>query len=259
MVILVGQAFSSALALQLALLPRAAPLRWAQVHRRCAPLSMQLLPTEGGTARDGILARASQAALEGDRWTPGETGKGFKRGLQKRKGKAKRSERKAPAAGSGFAKEVDGLKYTRQPKPGTACACGSGNTYAGCCGPLHASGTVADVLQLVRARYTAFRYRQPGFLIATTAEGSDEWKTDAAMWTKELLHMCDSFAFEKLRILSEPSIDDSTATATFSVSLVEKGTVRMFRAVETSAFVLREGSWLYSGGEVRYEDDKEED
>lgn len=248
-----------ALLLQLALLPRARPLGFAQVNQRCARLSIQLLPTEGGTARDDILASASKAASEGDHWTPGETGKGFKRGMQKRKGKAKKSERKAPAAGSGFAKEVDGLKYTRQPKPGAACGCGSGNTYAGCCGPLHASGTAGDVLQLVRARYTAYRYRQPGFLIVTTAEGSEEWHADAAKWTKELLLMCDRFAFEKLRLLSEPSIEGSTATATFSVSLVEKGTIRMFRAVETSTFMLQDGRWLYSDGEVRYEDDKEDD
>lgn len=193
-----------------------------------------------------------------DRWTPGDAGT-FRRALPKRRGKAKRTERKVPAAGRGFGKDIGGLKYTRQPAPDAPCGCGSGQSYGGCCAELHAAGAADDALGLLRARYTAYRYRQPAFLIATTAHDSPEWRADEAKWTRELLEQCDRFVFERLRVLREPELVGETATATFAVSLVEKGSIRMFRAVETSEYVLEDGHWLYRDGEVRYEVDEEDE
>jgi len=152
-----------ALLLPLALVPHARPLQPSRVYQRCSASAMQLLPTDDSESAGGnLLASAADAATDGDRWTQGDSGKGFKRGTRKFKGKAKHTERKAAATGNGFnpsPEPLDGLKYTRQPKPGAPCGCGSGNTYAACCSLQHASGMADDVLKLVRARYTAFAYR----------------------------------------------------------------------------------------------------
>lgn len=223
-------------------------------RRFAGPPILQLL--DGKAAGNSLITMAAEAVRsDPDRFKPGDSGKGFKRGMQRRKGKPKRSEQKTPAAGSGFGRDVGGLNYSRQPKPGTPCDCGSGSTYAGCCSQGHAAGETDDVLKLLRARYTAYKYRQPAFLIATTDDRSSEWRPEAdhAEWTSELLGMCDRFCFEGLHLIGQPVVSGDTATAIFSVELVEKGSIKMFIAVETSSFIRRDGKWLYSDGEVRYE------
>jgi len=175
--------------------------------------------------------------------------------LPKRKGKAKRSERIAPASGNGFGVKGTGLKYVRTPKASRPCACGAGEAYAQCCASAHESGEVSsDVVSLLRARYAAFVYRNPDFLISTTHRESSEWRADMAEWRRELLSFCDRFKFEGLRVDSEPTVDEAAGEAElrFTVSLVEKGSIKMFDATELARFVREDGRWLYASGDVSY-------
>jgi len=48
------------------------------------------------------------------------------------------------------------------------CPCGSGDTYADCCEPLHAGTAVAPTAQrLMASRFAAFAVRDDAYLIAT--------------------------------------------------------------------------------------------
>lgn len=54
------------------------------------------------------------------------------------------------------------------PTPPTRCPCLSGETYAACCGPLHAgTATAATAEQLMRSRYSAFAVGDAAYLRAT--------------------------------------------------------------------------------------------
>ena len=48
-----------------------------------------------------------------------------------------------------------------------ACPCGTGRTYAACCGPLHAGAPAADAEALMRSRYSAYVREDAGYLLRT--------------------------------------------------------------------------------------------
>ena len=83
--------------------------------------------------------------------------------------------------------------FTRIPKDAeVSCACGSKRTYANCCKKFHDSGEAPDdPVNLIRARYSAFAYRLPGYIMRTTAQGSADWKINQNQWEKEILGFCD--------------------------------------------------------------------
>lgn len=113
-------------------------------------------------------------------------------GVRKSRQSAKRSEQKAAASGRGFGtKSSGGLNYDRRPKPTASCGCGSGRSYGECCSLVHERGGATSTEELVRARFTAFSYRLPDFLMATTDPEGAEWNEDAAAWKKSLLTFCD--------------------------------------------------------------------
>ena len=130
----------------------------------------------------------------------------------------------------------------------------SPQAYESCCADAHASGAVSsDPTSLLRARYTAFCYRDPDFLIGTTLEGGGEWREDAREWRKELLSFCDRFNFEGLRV-EHAAVDEEAGEAQvrFAVSLVEKGSIKMMDTIEDARFVRQDGRWLYASGDVSY-------
>jgi len=175
-------------------------------------------------------------------------------GFSKRSG-GKKSERKAPAAGKGFSKVEEGLNFDRRPKSDTSCACGSGKAYGECCSPQHDGELAADPAVLVRARYTAFVYRLPDFLMDTTDPSGPEWNPDARAWKKSLLSFCDEFEFQGLESVSESKlVGDTAAAVSFRANFVQKGTLKLLVSCEDSSFVRdASGKWLYSSGEVTYE------
>eukprot|EP00960_Hanusia_phi_P005424 157928-Hanusia_phi.AAC.1 len=76
---------------------------------------------------------------------------------------------------------------------------GSGRTYYRCCRDHHnCAGAPEDpvmlgfVVDLIRARYSAFAYRLPSFIIRTTSRKSKEWTVNQKKWMKELLDFMDS-------------------------------------------------------------------
>ena len=104
--------------------------------------------------------------------------------------KAKRSEQKKPASGKGFGTTGTGLLYNRKPSLNAKCACDLDKTYSECCSPMHEGADAATPEELVRARYTAYAYRLPDFLMATTDPEGSEYEADAAGWKRSLLGFC---------------------------------------------------------------------
>lgn len=186
--------------------------------------------------------------------------------------KAKRSEQVKPASGKGFGKPA-GLNYDRVPAATAACACDNGQTYGDCaCSTLHKFMRKPESpIELVRARYTAYAYRLPDYLMRTTDPEGDEWDADVTSWKKGLLGFCDDFEFQGLTVgdvregvgsisaAASDAVAEGAAAATlaqvdFKADFRQKGTINLMELHETSTFRLdAEGGWLYAQGDVSYD------
>ena len=170
----------------------------------------------------------------------------------------KRTEQKKATSGKGFDKSIGGLNYNRAPTATDICACGIGAEYGDCCGPEHAGTRAAETPEaLIRARYTAFRYRLPDYLISTTHPDGEEWQgEDQAMWKKGLLGFCDDFEFQGLTVddVAVDSDADGEAEVGFRANICQKGTLNLMGLREISTVRKSEdGRWLYWKGDTTYE------
>lgn len=89
-----------------------------------------------------------------------------------------------------------------EPKAADKCACGSGSTYAECCGRYHSNIElpISTPIDLVRARFSAYVYCKVPFLIASTHPESKDYcideevigskRTKRSIWSKQLEARC---------------------------------------------------------------------
>mgnify|MGYP002061522716 CR=1 FL=1 len=133
-----------------------------------------------------------------------------------------------PASGGGFGRGGARPAAARKPPPAAArkpppsleavaarfrnrlpasecepCACGSGLGYAACCQPYHAGGASPESPErCLQARFSAFAYRLPLPLIATTHRENRDYREDRVAWARALDRegMFDGFEFVRLDI-----------------------------------------------------------
>ena len=123
--------------------------------------------------------------------------------------------------------------------PAAACPCGSGASYAGCCGRLHAGEAVAASAEaLMRSRYSAFVLGLTGYLSATWHPSTRP--TD--------LSLEPGVRWLGLEVRSHRQPDSTHATVEFVARSRVAG--RGQRLHETSRFVLENGRWLYVDGDL---------
>jgi len=85
----------------------------------------------------------------------------------------------------------------------TRCACGSGESYAACCRPFHVGDQQTTTPEAaLRARWTAFAYRLPIFIIDSTDKTNSAFMKDRIKWAKRLskTSMFDDFDFSASRL-----------------------------------------------------------
>ncbi|SFO71940.1 SEC-C motif-containing protein [Geodermatophilus dictyosporus] len=121
------------------------------------------------------------------------------------------------------------------------CPCGTGLTYAECCGRLHdGTATAGTAEQLVRSRYSAFAVGDPAYLLATwdPATRPPSLELDPAVrWTGlEVLATTGGGPF------------DVEGTVTFRAHARAGGADHL--QAERSRFRRADGRWLYTDGEV---------
>ncbi|HEX3618080.1 MAG TPA: YchJ family metal-binding protein [Solirubrobacteraceae bacterium] len=119
----------------------------------------------------------------------------------------------------------------------TDCPCGSGMTYAACCGPLHSGTPASTALELMRSRYSAFAVRNAGYLIATWHPATRPASVDfdpAVQW-------------RRLRIQGSTggTADDDTGTVEFVAHYWDTVRGRYGRQHENSRFTREGGRWFY--------------
>lgn len=85
----------------------------------------------------------------------------------------------------------------RRPEPNDACACGSGATYRACCSRLHDGAPAMSVEDLLRARFSAYEYKLPDFLLSPAFTVGVEDSKDAR---RELDQYMGSYRFLNITI-----------------------------------------------------------
>ena len=186
---------------------------------------------------------------------------------------AKKAGKKAPASGGfggggggfGAKKEEDAPTLAsvcaampkRLPKEFTApCVCGSGDSYADCCRPYHTFKKVAETPEIcMRARWAAYAYRLPEYIIASTDKSSSEFSKDKIKWAKKM-SMFDGYDFVSLEVgTTEVGPPESgkvevcfLSPNVFTLQPKNKLSDPPVATAERSKFVKRDGAWLFADG-----------
>ena len=144
----------------------------------------------------------------------------------------------------------------------TPCPCG-GASYATCCRPYHSGEALVEAPEkTLRSRYSAFAYRLPAHIIATTDRSSADYRADKVAWARQLNResMFDSYSFERLEVGKlEDGADAGEQFLSFTVELqpLDAGQASQappLRFSERSRFLRdAQGAWLYAGGDVTAE------
>jgi SEC-C motif domain protein len=122
------------------------------------------------------------------------------------------------------------------------CPCGSGRKGKACCGPVLDGAPAPTPEALMRSRYTAYATGAVGHVMRTTAEESPHFEADARRWREELAEYCRRVRFEGLEVRGA-SEDGDAGRVQFFARLSVDGRDASF--AEDSAFVRRDGRWLY--------------
>jgi SEC-C motif-containing protein len=153
----------------------------------------------------------------------------------------------------GFLSYGVGKKRTRSDRvpqnPEIPCACGSGRTYRNCCMPFHTNSKApAEAEELLRARYSAFAYRLPGFIMRTTSKTNPDYTDDWNRWEADILEFCDLYRFPGMEVLDEKTASPDVSFIQFRANLIYEGALGFF--IERSRFVKERGKWMYASGKL---------
>jgi SEC-C motif-containing protein len=123
----------------------------------------------------------------------------------------------------------------------TLCPCGSGKTYADCCGRYLVDKESAPTAEaLMRSRYTAYTQLREDYLLAT-------WHSSTR---PEKLGLADepSCKWLGLQVKRHEQKDAEHARVEFVARYKING--RAYRLHEVSSFVRETGQWFYVDGDV---------
>lgn len=123
------------------------------------------------------------------------------------------------------------------------CLCGSGQPYAGCCGPYHSAERLpATALELMRSRFTAYARRDAAYLLASWDAGKRPVAID---FSKE------TATWQSLQILAckKGGANDGKGIVEFKAFYRQDGDEYFMH--EISRFVKTGQRWLYMDGAIK--------
>jgi SEC-C motif-containing protein len=134
-------------------------------------------------------------------------------------------------------------------KPTHSCPCGSGTTYAACCGPFHRGEREApDAPALMRSRYAAFVTKDVDYLWRTLHPDHEDRARPADDVRRALSAACNENRYLALRVLDASGPDaNAVAHVLFAARVFHRGRDASF--VEHSEFEHDGVGWRYVRGE----------
>ena len=128
-------------------------------------------------------------------------------------------------------------------------------TYRKCCEDAHDRGEAVEPMMLLKARYSAYAYCLPEFIISTTHKKSPEWVADEKEWEEELLLFCNTYDFYNERRQLGLVIEDcrfdgkKKAQLLFKALMLNKGKKdAKVELWEKSMVVQEDERWMYQEG-----------
>jgi SEC-C motif-containing protein len=122
---------------------------------------------------------------------------------------------------------------------GNDCPCGTGRSYAQCCGVWHAGRPARDAELLMRSRYCAFVLRDERYLLAT-------WHPSRR---PRHVEFASDQTWLSLKVVDTRVIGPDSAEVTFIARYrTDRSTQLQHR--ERSRFVRESGIWLYLDGQA---------
>ena len=115
--------------------------------------------------------------------------------------------------------------------------------------PVHTGARpAADAEGLLRARYAAYVYRLPGYLMRTTSKNNPDYTDDWGLWEAEILEFCDSYKFLGLELIDVSYASPDVCFIQFLVRLARNSAPGFF--IERSRLTVERGKWLYASGKL---------
>lgn len=127
--------------------------------------------------------------------------------------------------------------------PNSKCPCGSRLKYKKCCFVFHDGEDAADALKLMVTRYSAYAAGDSSYIMRTTHPANPDFKSDRAVWAKEIENFCNGTEFLGLEVLDFIEGDEE-AFVIFKAKLSD-GVM-----TEKSRFLKVDNRWLYESGEL---------
>jgi SEC-C motif-containing protein len=131
------------------------------------------------------------------------------------------------------------VKKNRPATDPATCPCGSQQSYADCCAPLHTGAAAPTAEALMRSRYSAYVLALEPYLLATWHARTRPAKLDLNTDVKT--------QWLGLDIKRHETTDNDRAIVEFVARYKAGG--RAHRLHETSHFVREDGRWYYVDGE----------
>lgn len=128
--------------------------------------------------------------------------------------------------------------------------------YSNCCAPYHKGDILPPTpLEVLRSRYSAFCYRNIGYIIESTHPSCRDFQEDRIAWAKSLNKngMFDSYEFVNLNVVEEEPGEEE-AHINFHVILRSNESGEETTVAEKSRFLKQDGKWTYASGDVRSTD-----
>jgi len=127
-----------------------------------------------------------------------------------------------------------------------SCPCGSGSPLPKCCGRLHNGSFPPSPEALMRSRYSAYAVGDVQHVLRTTHPDGPHYRTDRAVWEREVLTFCQATEFLALTVHGSGFDPDMAGWVEFTATLRRGGADASFR--ERSRFRPHEGRWCYLDG-----------
>lgn len=123
---------------------------------------------------------------------------------------------------------------------GETCPCGTGKSYAACCGMLHAGLPAPTAEALMRSRYAAFALQLDPYLFET-------WHPSTRPLDIRLTRSDPPAKYMRLEV--KRAVENGDKAEVEFVARYKRGGGSVIRMHETSRFVREGGRWYYVDGD----------
>lgn len=132
--------------------------------------------------------------------------------------------------------------------PEKPCPCDNTKVYQNCCKQLHDHPDgMFDLQRVMQARYSAYVFGIPSYIIETTHPANPDYITDRQKWTNEILEFSKRWQFHGLEVFQVQE-DGITGQVVFTVRLSKHNKDGTF--TEKSYFEKKKNRWLYRTGHI---------